>query len=98
MDGTNQDTALFAMLATVGSGSNAMPILFKGLTNQFPEVRGEAANNLTDGIGKDFPQWRQQAIPIFVKLLNDPNEDVRLSATNQLKEIDPAAAAKAGIK
>jgi HEAT repeat protein len=53
---------------------------------------------LTDGIGKDFPQWRQQAIPIFVKLLNDPNEDVRLSATNQLKEIDSAAAAKAGIK
>jgi len=98
MDGTNQDTALFAMLATVGTGSNAMPILFKGLTNQFPEVRGEAANNLTDGIGKDFPQWRQQAIPIFVKLLNDPNEDVRLSATNQLKEIDPATAAKAGIK
>jgi HEAT repeat protein len=101
MDGTNQDTALFAMLATVGTvgtGSNAMPILFKGLTNQFPEVRGEAANNLTDGIGKDFPQWRQQAIPIFVKLLNDPNEDVRVSATNQLKEIDPAAAAKAGIK
>ena len=98
MDSTNQDTALFAMLATVGTGSNAMPILFKGLTNQIPEVRGEAANNLTDVIGKDFPQWRQQAIPIFVKLLNDPNEDVRLSATNQLKEIDPAAAAKAGIK
>jgi len=98
MESTNQDTALFAMLATVGTGSNAMPILFKGLTNQFPEVRGEAANNLTDGIGKDFPQWRQQAIPIFVKLLNDPNEDVRLSATNQLKEIDPATAAKAGIK
>jgi hypothetical protein len=98
MDGTNQDTALFAMLATVGTGSNAMPILFKGLTNQFPEVRGVAANNLADGIGKDFPALRRQAVPFFVKLLCDPDDDVRLSATNQLKEIDPAAAAKAGIK
>ena len=54
MDSTNQDTALFAMLATAGTGSNAMPILFKGLTNQFPDVRNEAANNLTDGIGNRF--------------------------------------------
>jgi hypothetical protein len=98
MDSTNQDTALFAMIATVGTGSNAMPILFKGLTNQFPNVRNEAANNLTDGIGKDFPQWRQQAIPVFVRLLDDPDEDVRMNATNQLREIDPIAAAKAGIK
>jgi hypothetical protein len=30
--------------------------------------------------------------------LNDPDDDVRMNATNQLKEIDPAAAAKAGIK
>jgi len=98
MGSTNQDTALFAMIATVGTGSNAIPILFKGLTNQFPDVRNEAANNLTDGIGKDFPQWRQQAIPIFVRLLDDPDENVRVNATNQLKEIDPIAAAQAGIK
>jgi HEAT repeat protein len=86
------------MLATVGTGSNAMPFLINGLTNQFPDVRNEAANDLTNGIGKDFPQWRQKAIPLFVKLLSDPDEDVRLNATNQLKEIDPAAAAKVGIK
>jgi HEAT repeat protein len=98
MDSTNQDTALFAIIATAGTGSNAMPILFKGLTNRFPDVRNEAANNLSGEIGNGFPQWRQQAIPIFLRLLNDPDEDVRLNARNQLKEMDPAAAAKAGIK
>ncbi|MGD1088878.1 MAG: HEAT repeat domain-containing protein [Verrucomicrobiota bacterium] len=98
MDSTNQDTALFAMLAAVGTGSNAMPFFIKGLTNQFAGVRNEAANNLTDGIGKQFPELRRQAIPLFVKLLNDLDEDVRGNATNQLKEIDPEVASKAGIK
>ena len=41
---------------------------------------------------------RDQVIPLFVKLLNDPDEDVRMNATNELKQIDPGAAAKAGIK
>ena len=98
MDSTNQDTALYAMLATLGTGSNAMPYLIKGLTNQFPDVRNEAANTLTEGVGDKFPEQRKQAIPLFIKLLSDPDEDVRLNATNQLKQIDPAAAAKAGIK
>jgi HEAT repeat protein len=72
--------------------------LVKGLTNQFADVRNEAANNLTDGIGAQFPEQRKQAISLFVKLLNDPDEDVRGNATNELKEIDPATAAKLGIK
>jgi HEAT repeat protein len=75
-----------------------MPFFIKGLTNQFAGVRNEAANNLTDGIGKQFPELRRQAIPLFVKLLNDLDEDVRGNATNQLKEIDPEVASKAGIK
>lgn len=98
MDSTNNDTALTAMIATCGTGSNAMPFLIKGLTNQFANVRGQAANTLMEGVGDKFPEQRKQAIPLFVKLLNDPDDDVRLNATNQLKEIDPVAAAKAGIK
>ena len=98
MDSTNKDIALTAMIAACGTGSNAMPFLIKGLTNQFPNVRGLAADNLTGGIGKQFPAQRKQAIPLLIKLLNDPDEDVRLNATNQLKEIDPAVATKAGIK
>jgi HEAT repeat protein len=98
MGSTNQDIALFAMLATCGTGSNAVPILIKGLTNQFPDVRNEAAHYLTDGPCAQFPEQRKQAIPLFVKLLDDPDENVRMNATNELKEIDPEAAAKAGIK
>ena len=98
MDSTNKEIALTAMIATFGTGSNAIPFLIKGLTNQFPNVRNEAANSLTDGIGKDFLELRRQAVPLFKKLLSDPDEDVRGNATNQLKEIDPATAAKAGIK
>jgi HEAT repeat protein len=98
MDSTNGDIALCAMLASCGTGSNAVPILIKGLTNQFPDVRNEAAHYLTDGPCAQFPEQRKQAIPLFVKLLNDPDDDVRGNATNELKEIDPEAAAKAGIK
>ena len=99
MDGTNQDVALYAMMSACGTGSNAIPILLKGLTNQFANVRGEAASALTSGdLGAQFPDLRKQAIPFLVKLLNDPDENVRMNATNELKELDSAAAAKAGIK
>jgi len=98
MDSTNKDIALTAMIATCGTGSNAMPFLIKGLTNQFPNVRSLAANTLVEGVGDKFPEQRKQAIPLFITLLNDPDKDVRANATNQLKEIAPEAAAKAGIK
>jgi len=38
------------------------------------------------------------AVPVLVKLLNDPDALVRRSAANALKAIDPEAAAKAGVK
>jgi HEAT repeat protein len=98
MDSTNEETILTAMIATCGTGSNAMPFLIKGLTNQFATVRSEAANCLAGDFARPFPEQRKQAVPFFVKLLNDPDDDVRGNATNQLKQIDPAAAAKAGIK
>jgi HEAT repeat protein len=47
-----------------------------------------------EGVGDKFPEQRKQAIPLFVKLLNDPDEDIRRNATNQLKEIDPQTAAR----
>ena len=98
MDGTNKDVALFAMLAACGTGSNAIPLLTKGMTNQFADVRNEAANTLCQSFAKKFPDQCRQAIPLLVKLLNDPDQNVRGNATNELKEIDPKAAAKAGIK
>jgi predicted nucleic acid-binding protein len=68
------------------------------ITNQFVSVRSEAANILTEGVGDKFPEQRKQAIPLFVKLLNDSDDDIRLNATNQLKQIDAATTAKTGIK
>ena len=98
MDSTNGDIALHAMLAVCGTGSNAIPFLMKGLTNQFATVRGEAANYLAQGIGGRYPEQTRAAIPLFVKLLIDADEDVRAGATNQFKEFDPVAAAKVGLK
>jgi HEAT repeat protein len=99
MDSDDQDPALHAMLATCGMGTNAIPCLIKGLTNRFPIVRGEAANYLTQGVlGVPSSEQRKQAIPLLIKLLNDPDENVRRNATNELKVLDPKAAAEAGIK
>jgi HEAT repeat protein len=98
MESTNGDIALHAMLASCGTGSNAAPLLIKGLTNQFPDVRNEAAHYLTDGPCAQFPGQRKQAIPLIVKLLDDPDESVRMNATNELKQIDSETAVKAGIK
>jgi HEAT repeat protein len=98
MESTNPHIALDAIVASCGTGSNAIPFLIRGLTNEFPDVRNEAANLLAGAVGAKFPEQREQAIPLFVELLNDPDEDVRMNARNELKEIDPRAAAKAGIK
>jgi HEAT repeat protein len=98
MDGTNSQIAIGAMMSSCGTGSNAIPVLIKGLTNQFPDVRNEAACCLSGEFGARFPDQRKLVAPLLVKLLHDPDEYVRRSVTNELKEIDPAAAAKAGIK
>jgi HEAT repeat protein len=87
MDSDDSELALRAMLATLGTGTNAMPCLMKGLTNQFPDVRNEAANFLTGEWSAKFPEQRQQAIPLLVKLLDDPDQSVRITATNGIKEI-----------
>ncbi|HTB85536.1 MAG TPA: HEAT repeat domain-containing protein [Candidatus Sulfotelmatobacter sp.] len=98
MNSTHEEVALAAMIASCGTGSNAMPFLFRGLTNNFPHVRNCAADTLASGFGKGFPELRRQTMPILISLLGDPDEDVRGSATNALREIDPMAAARAGIK
>lgn len=97
MDSDNGDLALRAMIATLGTGAGAMPCLIKGLTNRFPNVRSEAANFLAQ-FGAQYPEERKRAVPLMVRLLSDPDRDVRMNATNELKEIDPQVAAKAGVK
>jgi len=98
MNGTNQTVALYAMMSACGTGSNAIPFLIRGLTNQFANVRSEAVNDLISDLGNKFPEQRKLAVPLLVKLMSDPDRDIRAGASNALKEIDPAVAAKAGIK
>jgi HEAT repeat protein len=68
------------------------------MTNQFPDVRSQAASSLTSDLVSQYPEACKQVVPYLVNLLNDPDQNVRLSATNELKELDPQAAAQAGIK
>ncbi|HVU27265.1 MAG TPA: HEAT repeat domain-containing protein [Verrucomicrobiae bacterium] len=98
MDGTNKNIALVSMFAGYGTGPNVLPLLIKGTTNRFAEVRNEAANILSDDFHKRFPEESKQAVPYIANLLNDPDDDVRRNATNQLKEIAPNATVQFGIK
>ena len=97
MDSDSEDIALRAMIATLGTGTNAFPCLIKGLTNRFSVVRSEAAHFIAEW-GAPFPEQQKLAVPCMIRLLSDPDEDVRKNATNDLIEVDPKAAAKAGIK
>jgi HEAT repeat protein len=97
MDSDNGDLALRAMIATLGTGADAMPFLIKGLTNRFPTVRGEAVSFLMQ-FGAQYPEERKRAIPEMRTLLNDPDRDVRMSVTNELNELDPRTAVRAGVK
>jgi hypothetical protein len=59
----------------------------------FPNFRIEVAIALGE-LGKDA----QPAIPALTTLLRDTNRIIRAFATNAMRQIDPEAAAKAGIK
>lgn len=98
MDSDDEDMALHAMIATCGMGVDSIGCLIRGLTNRHDNVRAEAAHFLEDSIGARFPEQRRLAVPLILGLLNDASESVRMSATNALQEIDPVAAAKAGVR
>ena len=88
MDSDDQQLALLAMMATLGTGADAAPCLMKGLTNRFADVRNEAAGALTDDWGRQFPEQRRLAMPLLEKLLDDPDANVRINVTNGLKYLD----------
>lgn len=88
MDSDDERLALLAMMATLGTGADAAPCLMKGLTNRFADVRNAAAGQFTDEWGKQFPELRRQAMPVLVKLLDDPDQNVRTSVANGLKYLD----------
>jgi HEAT repeat protein len=90
--------ALFALIAACNMGTNSVPVITGALTNRYADVRNQAVGLLLDAPMRTFPEARKNAVPQIAKLLCDPDEFVRMGATNALKEIDPAAAAKAGVR
>lgn len=97
MDSDDQDLAIRAMMATLGTGTNALPCLAKGLKSRFPDLRNEAAHSLADW-GVQFPKGREMAVVLLRNLLCDPDQDIRKNATNQLTELESEPTANAKIK
>jgi HEAT repeat protein len=97
MESEDQDLAIRAMMATLGTGTNAWPCLIKGLTSRHPDLRHESASTLSDW-GAQFPKGREMAVFLLRNLLTDPDEEIRRNATNQLTAIESEPTAKAKIK
>lgn len=85
---------LIEPLGEIHSDPNlVVPILIRYLNHRWTLARQSAAN----GLGA-FGGEAKQAVPVLVELLNDHEITVRRAASNALLEIDPTAAAKAGVK
>lgn len=70
-----------------------VPVMIEYLTHRWPLARRLASQ----GLGA-FGAEAKEAVPAVVELLNDPDEGVRRAAGNALLQIDPEAAARAGVK
>ncbi len=93
MDSDDQNLAIRAMMATLGTGTNALPCLVKGLTSRHPDLRQESAHTLADW-GAQFPKGRDTAVFLLRNLLTDPDPEIRRNATNQLTELEAKPTAK----
>jgi HEAT repeat protein len=98
MDDENEHLALRALVATIGAGKAALPCIAGGLTNGHAEVRSQAAGLLTSDWASRFSKAREGVTPQVIKLLDDPDRDVRVSVTNDLWDMDPKLATKLGIE
>jgi HEAT repeat protein len=88
LDGTNQNLVLLAMVSSLGTGTNAIPVLSKALTNQFASVRDESANCLAHSIAERFSERRQEIISLLTNLLSDSDSDVRRSVKGDLQDLN----------
>jgi HEAT repeat protein len=98
MDCTNHDIVLFAMLCSLGAGTNSIPVLMKGLTNQLADVRSEAAHNLVEAVAARFPECRPEIKSLLVKLSDDPDPDVRQNVKGDLQEMDSMKTTSTSVK
>ena len=86
-------SALWALGNIHAKPDLAVPALIRSLHDPMDGNRARAAISL-GAFGIDA----KSAIPELIKVLTDPSTDVKNDATSALKQIDPEAAAKAGVK
>jgi len=93
------DTKIYTRLYAVGALAGiharpdlALPALVKSLSDPIDTIRAEAIA----GLGA-FGTNAQSAVPDLLKALADPSPAVRNNAASALQQIDPEAAAKAGV-
>ncbi|MDB6063831.1 MAG: repeat-containing protein [Pedosphaera sp.] len=86
-------TALFTLGQIHSRPEIAVPALIKCLGDRDFSVKMTAAGAIT-GFGSDA----RQAVPALLNALEDSDAYVKAAARSALKEIDPEAAAKAGVK
>lgn len=85
--------AVFALRQIHARPNLVVPTLTKSLRDSTDVVRSIAASSLAV-----FGSDAKSAVPELIKALADPSPAVREQAASALKEIDPEAAAKAGVK
>ncbi len=98
INGDHRNIALFASICATFVGTNAMPVLSRALTNQDENVRCWLVSFFGDDRSQKFGDLRKSVVPILFGMLDDQSQYVRADVTNTLVEIDPKAAAKAGLK
>jgi hypothetical protein len=86
-------TTIYALGEIHGEPELVVPKLMNLLRDPIPKIRQYAVIALGQ-----FGTNAQSAIPDLAAALNDPDLTIRRAATNALKQIDPTAAARAGIK
>jgi len=79
-------------------GTSSMPFVTKALTSPHVDVRNQAVGLFMEEPLGSPPGARKSALPAISKLLGDPDENVRRTATNVLKEIDQGGATRAAVK
>jgi HEAT repeat protein len=100
LDGPSEDCAEGAMRcidSICGRMPDGIPYLMQALTSRHVGVRTWAISLLWRGKNVEFKIQRKQAVPLLVKLLDDPEKRVQSMARDALKVIDPEVATKAGI-
>jgi hypothetical protein len=90
-----RESAVMALAQVHDEPSMVVPALVKALSDTNAHVRSVAALGL-EGIGRSG--GARQAVRALELLLDDPDGQVRHAAVEALKQIDPEAAAKAGVK